>query len=326
MKILYLNKYPKGTGSGTYANSVITAMRERHDIAVKSYDVPLSGDWDIVHALDMKHVKPEYFPQLQSPILIDVHDYYWTRFYPFFCLDVPIRFFLQKVRAPKYGKILRNADAVIVHSQFMREQISHSQKFLVRLGIDVAKFGTQAVAPSQSPQVLFVGRDYFRKGIYPLFQAMKIVQSQIPDAKLLVVGKEYPHSLKFCKLLSRNLNVEFINGLPNQELIELYAKSSVFVLPSHIEAFGIVFLEAMAARVPVVGTNVGGIPEIVRDGETGFLVPPNCPGKLADIIIDILKNDRKTEDIVDNAYELVSENFTIDKMIEDLENLYHKFT
>lgn len=325
MKILYLTKHPKGTGSGTYADSVITAMRERHDITVKSYETPLSGDWDIVHALDMKHFQPETFPKLQSPLLIDVHDYYWTRFYPFFCLDVPLRFILQKIRAPKYRNILKNADGIIVHSQFMQEKIPHSPKFLVRLGIDIGKFRSQPAAPSQSPQVLFVGRDYFRKGIYPLLQAMKIVQAQIPDAKLWVVGKEYPHSLKFCQLLSRNLNVEFINGLPNPELVELYAQSSVFVLPSHIEAFGIVFLEAMAAKVPVVGTTVGGIPEIVRNGETGFLIPPNCPEKLADVIIKILKDGKKIEDIVDKAYKFVSENFTIDKMIEDLETVYGKF-
>ncbi|EQD38607.1 glycosyl transferase group 1 [mine drainage metagenome] len=75
--------------------------------------------------------------------------------------------------------------------------------------------------------------------------------------------------------------VVWTGGVPPDALRREYASADLFVLPSHMEPFGIVLLEAMAAGLPVVATSVGGIPEVVHSGLTGLLVPPRDPAALA---------------------------------------------
>ena len=79
-------------------------------------------------------------------------------------------------------------------------------------------------------------------------------------------------------------NVEFLGSISRNRLPEYYSQADIFVLPSVYEPFGIVILEAMAARLPVVASNVGGIPEIVKNNKTGLLMPSKEPKALASAI------------------------------------------
>ena len=83
----------------------------------------------------------------------------------------------------------------------------------------------------------------------------------------------------------------FTGAVPNDRMPEYYAASDVVALPSLKEATSIAGLEAMASARPLVGTNVGGIPQIVKDGDSGILVPAKDPEKLADAIVRLLDND-----------------------------------
>ncbi len=133
--------------------------------------------------------------------------------------------------------------------------------------------------------VLYVGRLEPRKGLGTLISAMKDI-----DGTLLVVGRGsmLPVLREKARLLGVLNRVKFLGQIEYSKLPAIYALSDVFVLPSLSEAFGIVLLEAMASGTPVVGTNVGGIPEII-DG-CGFLVPPRNPRKLAEAVNSILNN------------------------------------
>jgi glycosyltransferase involved in cell wall biosynthesis len=121
--------------------------------------------------------------------------------------------------------------------------------------------------------------------------------------------------------LAVDRDVEFLETVSDDDLPRLYRSAHVFVLPSvewtcygrHVrvsELLGLSLLEAMASGTPVVASAVGGVPEIVRDGETGFLVPPGDVDALRDRLAEVLGNSRLARRLGDNAREHVIQRFT----------------
>jgi glycosyltransferase involved in cell wall biosynthesis len=123
--------------------------------------------------------------------------------------------------------------------------------------------------------VVFVGKDFSRKGGFVLLDAFARVRRAFPKARLLVAGAEAPDARRIPS------GVFFLGRVPFDELPALLSQSTVFALPTLREPFGIAFLDAMACGLPCVGTRIEAIPEIVREGETGLLVPPGDPIPLA---------------------------------------------
>jgi glycosyltransferase involved in cell wall biosynthesis len=121
--------------------------------------------------------------------------------------------------------------------------------------------------------VTFVGYDFARKGGLVLLEAMALLRRRVPGARLLVAGAPAPARLP--------AGVAFLGPVEPDELPALLTQSTVFALPTLQEPFGLAFLDAMACGLPCVGTRVEAVPEIVRDGETGLLVPPGDPVALA---------------------------------------------
>jgi len=140
--------------------------------------------------------------------------------------------------------------------------------------------------------ILFVGSDFIRKGGVVLLEAFAKVKQRIPDAKLIIVSsdaKEYDY-YKGKNLEQRGV---LIKGFANKRVLGyLYRRASLFVMPSLYEAFGVVFLEAMAYGLPCIGTNLCAMPEIIEDGKTGFLVPADDSSELAERIVFLLKHKR----------------------------------
>ena len=141
--------------------------------------------------------------------------------------------------------------------------------------------------------VLFVGRIEPLKGIDRLLKAMAILGRR-PGLKLLVIGGD-EHSrgeLKKLRLLARELAIEdsvsFLGSVPQPRLPLFYSAADVCVVPSYYETFGLVALESLACGTPVVATRVGAAGDIIRQGETGYLVADNTPHKLAQMIDRLL--------------------------------------
>lgn len=134
----------------------------------------------------------------------------------------------------------------------------------------------------REPVILFVGNDFERKGGKQLLQAFRLVRTRMPHARLQIVGSATPPSEPGVEVLGR------IND--RAHLAQLYARASVFCLPSRFEPYGLVFLEAMAYGVPCVSTFVGGISEIVIDAHTGLLVPPDDSHALAQALLRVLQD------------------------------------
>ena len=153
----------------------------------------------------------------------------------------------------------------------------------------------------QSPKILFVGRKNDPvKGFRILKEAMKLVKEKIPGIKLLVADGS----------ISRN------------EVIKMYSRADLFVLPSLSEGFPLTLLEAWAAKLPVVATAVGEVSYIVKDGVNGYLVPPGKVESLAEAIIAALKNSGLAK-MGDNGYNLVKE-YTWEKTVRETLKVYQK--
>jgi glycosyltransferase involved in cell wall biosynthesis len=137
--------------------------------------------------------------------------------------------------------------------------------------------------PRGGPVVLCVARMYPRKRIGDLLLAADMLRARVPGLQIRVVGRgpEWPALSRLHAELGLGESVALLGDLTRERLAEEYVNATVFCLPSVQEGFGIVFLEAMAAEVPVVACRVAAIPEVVQDGITGLLTAPRAPGELA---------------------------------------------
>ena len=135
------------------------------------------------------------------------------------------------------------------------------------------------VFPEKAPRrddghtIVFVGFDFARRGGHVLLEAFRLLRRRIPSARLLVAGAPRPdHAPE---------RATFLGPVETDELPTLFAQSTVFAMPTLQEPSGPAFLDAAACGLPCVGTRIEAVPEIVREGETGLLVPPGDPVALA---------------------------------------------
>ena len=165
--------------------------------------------------------------------------------------------------------------------------------------------------------ILFVGRLVKRKGVDDLIGAFNLLLSDIPTARREIVG-DGPERMNLEKLVSDlgiGEKVRFVGSLKGRALNEKYLECDVFVMPSRtmkddVEGFGTVFLEAGLAGKPSVGTDSGGIPEAVIDGETGILVPEADIKGLALALRTVLTDEALGLRLGENARRRVLTEFT----------------
>ncbi|MCW1311247.1 MAG: glycosyltransferase [Candidatus Parvarchaeota archaeon] len=171
--------------------------------------------------------------------------------------------------------------------------------------------------------VLFVGRLEDVKGVDILIKAIDIIKKE--NSRDLVVGVvgEGPLKEEYKKLVKElNLEDNFRFLGVRRDIDGLMKISKVFVLPSRWEGLPMVILEAMANGIPIIATNVGGIPEVIEDGVDGFLVKPEDPSALSERILLALNNPSITEQLKRNAFEKVKKEYSIEKYTERILNLY----
>jgi glycosyltransferase involved in cell wall biosynthesis len=146
--------------------------------------------------------------------------------------------------------------------------------------------------------VLFVGHLHPRKGLQYAVRAMPLVFREVKDVKLLVVGPDYwGHRTEFEDLASQlgvSDRVIFAGEVDEEELPAHYSLADVLVFPSTtlVECMGMTLKQAMVAGIPVVGAKMGGVPEAIVDGETGYLARPNDEVDLAEKIVELLRDEK----------------------------------
>lgn len=191
------------------------------------------------------------------------------------------------------------ADRVIAVSEWAKRDIAKygvDEKKIETIynGVNVGEFQPRDKCRAGGGGILlFVGRMVPQKGVSYLLDAMPIVLEKYPGVKLVLVGRgSLCNDLRRkASLLGLDGSVNFSGYIEEDELKEAYGACDLFVLPSVVEPFGIVIVEAMASGKPVVCTDSGGVREIVADGVNGFIVPPGDPGALAGRICELLADE-----------------------------------
>jgi glycosyltransferase involved in cell wall biosynthesis len=322
MKILLITKTNESlTGAGTYEAILTRELAKRHHVKVYETEQDIEEDWDIAHCSDLKHLPLGLAWKLRCPLVVDAHDYYWINYYHFFCLDFPLRFLLQKYRKIKYHFLFKYIDGIILHGRFMFDIYDHPHKYLsFYFGLDYSGIGKKPWEERED-LILFVGGDFFRKGLPRLLRALPMVLRQVPTARLKVIGRDHWYARWLARFMSRGLPVKFAFGLPQAEVYAEYGRAKVLVLPSEIEALSLVSAEATMAGVPPILADVGGMPEVVEDGKTGFVFPLGNTEILAARIVSCLTNLELSERLVSNGQEFFGR-FTVQRMMDRLDEIY----
>ncbi len=194
------------------------------------------------------------------------------------------------------------ADLVCVPSRYSAEvaqreyAVPPGRVAVVPVPIDLEgwerEFSRAVRRPRPGPTVLSVARLYPRKRMGDLLRAGILLRERIPGLQIRIVGRgpEWAALNRLHAELVLGDSVALLGDLSRERLAEEYVSADLFCLPSAQEGFGIVFLEAMAAGLPVVACRAAAIPEVVLDGETGVLVPPGAPEALAHAIEGLLSD------------------------------------
>ena len=171
--------------------------------------------------------------------------------------------------------------------------------------------------------VLYVGRLVYEKGIHVLINAVPKILSKV-NAKFIIVGSGYMKEqlLNIVRSMKLEHKVLFMGFVDDATLLRLQKCADVSVVPSLFEPFGIVALEAMAAKSPVVVSDTGGLSEIVDHDVTGFKAYPNNPDSLAWGITKILTDENYKNYIRENAYRKVQEKYDWQKIAQQTKELY----
>lgn len=174
--------------------------------------------------------------------------------------------------------------------------------------------------------IIFVGRLEKEKGILELFQAFRTLGSNNDKLHLVLVGDCVESDVKneISKLNDLNSNVHLTGIQPHKIVFKWLKSADLFVLPSHREGLPNAVIEAMSCGLPVVATNVGGIPEIVEDGKTGILVNPKDAESLTKAIDFIINNDDVATEMGMAGRKKIEKEFSWQKSAREICRIYNK--
>jgi len=230
---------------------------------------------------------------------------------------------------------IESADRVIAVSNMMKNDILKffdipaEKVMVIHNGIDLGKWKetktdyTLKEYGIKGEYVLFVGRTTKQKGMVYLIDAAKDINANVVFCTSAPDTKEVEDEIR--QKLEGTTNTLWINKLLKEEqYIELYSNASVFACPSIYEPFGIINLEAMACKTPVVASAVGGIKEVVVEGETGFFVEPAKPKQLAEKVNILLANKELAEKFGENGRKRVEKYFDWKMIARQTKKLYEE--
>jgi len=227
--------------------------------------------------------------------------------------------------------LAKTAQTIVISSDNFRllgeyYELPEKRLELVHNGIEIDKFldnYQKADLPVQKGNQIItcIAELHHRKGHRYLLEAFKKVQVHMPQISLVLVGGGSAEK-ELRDQYSQIPNVHFLGWREN--IPQILRASDVLVLPSLKEAFGQVILEAMASGVVAIATNNGGVVDIIKDGITGYLVPPANSEALAEKLTNALKHPEQRHDIAKAALTSVKTNFTAEKMADKTLAVYEK--
>jgi len=362
MKILIITTHLDYGGIGVYTASLARSMQQRgHEISVASSGGALTG---ALEAAGIKHIeidirtKSEFNPRVVTAIehlteifkkekpnimhaqtrVSQVIAGFTSRLTGVPYVSTCHGFFRPHIGRRMFGFWGSRAIAI---SEAVREHLVNDLKVkknisrIIYNGVDAAHFAKRLkqddvqafkarVGLKDGPVIGSIARLSPVKGHEFLIRAMKSVLDEEPNAQLLIVG-DGP-----CQRELVNLTLElgighavFIENSMPDTLIPLSAMD-IFVLPSVQEGLGLALMEAMAASKTVIGSNVGGVYSLIKDGKTGLLVEPKDPEALSAAITRLIKDTNLAKDMGKAARVLIEEKFSLEIMAKNVEEVYEE--
>lgn len=228
-------------------------------------------------------------------------------------------------------RIFRMATRIVaIYPDFVRRLIDDSSKIeFIPPGIDTEYYRPEV--QEKIYDVSYVGRieETSRwKGISVLIEATAIAARHRPALNVCLIGdgdavEAYRQQVA---TLGIEKHVIFAGALKGEALVRAYNESRIIALPSltESESFGMVLAEAMSCGVPVIGSRIGGIPNVIDDGVNGRLVTPNDPAQLADAMIDMLQDEKRLQEWGKMGREKVRQSFSIQQQIDTTMQLFEQ--
>ncbi|NLW44846.1 MAG: glycosyltransferase family 4 protein [Syntrophomonadaceae bacterium] len=238
--------------------------------------------------------------------------------------------------------LILDSECIVCCSNYMRNEIQSlfnpnpSRITVIPNGASMNRYRVTDFPPDQEfegiargePVVFYIGRLVPEKGVSILIRAFRLVLQSIPSAKLVIAGRgpQGPELQRLAAELGLGDRVWFAGYISDDLRDRIYRRANVAVFPSLYEPFGIVALEAMASGTPVVVSDVGGLAEIVVDGETGLKVNPLNEANLASALIRVLSDPRLANRLRSQALKVITEKYNWDKIGAKTSQVYHAVT
>jgi L-malate glycosyltransferase len=312
MDILFISPTYSGAGGiGPHAFRVAEKLRQ-HGFNVELMNVPH------IPIKNLKNLSFSFFGTFKAMNNSKIYDavHAW---------NVPSAFIMKKIKAKKkilsvhgvYSKqvnmlhskitssvinsresqVLDWADKLTTDSKFVQSEYAKLGKSFeyIPAPLDSKKFQSIPMIEKKN-QIVFVGRDSYEKGI----DILRNIESKI------------------------NASVRYCTNMDWKDAMKIIKESQILVVPSRTESIPQVIKEAFFLKVPVIATNVGGIPELITDGNTGLLVSPENPEELANTINGLLSDDNTKQKLSKNGFEFINKNFSWDVLLEEYIKLYEQ--
>ena len=240
-------------------------------------------------------------------------------------------------------RMLKRAKRIIAVSDFTRRELHQYYEHydnkvrVIHNGVDIDKFkpaGDKRKVKQElgfNPDdmtILSVGRLYARKGLFTLIESMPRVTKRFKNAKFVISGKGQSNEMKKLVAHATRLgvrdNIIFTGYYPDKKLPKLYQAADVFAFSTFYEHHPFAVLEALSSQLPVVTTNVGGIPETITNGKNGFMCQPFNPTEFSDKILFLLEHPQAAQEMAFQARKTIEERFDWRMVVQKVLKVYEE--
>ena len=299
---------------------------------------------DVIHIHTMHVVTPSVLFLLKNyPVIMTLHGPEYFLEHLLLWLFVPSKFrgsgfnknnltlrgkaeyyyfnYLQKII---FKLVLKNINVFIAPSRYIQRVAKPDVSPIVHIPNFIEPMSYYEI--SNTKKILFVGRLEKVKGVDYLIQAMHHIKDKHPDAQLTIIGDgpEKQNLYELVIFLHLEEHVNFLGWVEHTKLEEYYKEATLVVIPSiWPENFPTVCNEAMSTGRPVIGTNVGGIPEMIDHGINGYIVEPKQAEEIAECIIALFKDENLLKQMSINARNR-TQKFSVENYADKILNMYEQ--
>lgn len=239
---------------------------------------------------------------------------------------------MTKILSPFYinleDKLIKNSKVITAVSESISTRVKETFPYhkirIVENGVDTDLF-KPSINGLKDEYILYTGRLVLNKGVHDLIDAFYLASKKYPELKLIITGKGSYERQLINKVKNYKLdNVNFVGIIPQNELIDLYQRASIYVLPSYFEGLPTSLLEAMACESACIATDADGSRDLINDGYNGLLVPPGRPDAICDRISILMDDYRLRKNLGKNARRYVLDNYNWNKITNNMIDAYNE--